>query len=76
MSWSISSTKYPSHRGMIRQIFQKSRGELSINIRDLLDRRERLASRHRNLELELNRLPVGDDVDKTYSDKFPTLTKR
>ena len=50
--------------GSIRQILQKSRGELSINIRDLLDRRERLASRHRSLELELNRLPAGDDVDQ------------
>jgi len=30
----------------------------------LLDRRERLASRHRSLELELNRLPAGDDVDQ------------
>jgi len=50
--------------GSIRQVLRKSRGELSINIRDLIDRRERLVSRHRNLELELNRLPAGEDVDQ------------
>ena len=48
----------------VRQVLQKSRGELSINIRDLLDRRERLASRHRSLEQELGRVPAGDDVDQ------------
>lgn len=53
-----------SAEGSVRKTLVESRGEVASHISDLLDRRERLASRLRALELELNRIPAGGDVDQ------------
>ena len=67
-----------STESAIRQVLHESRGPVALELRDLLDRRERLADRLRKLELELNRIPVSDDgkdVFRELSNVNQTLGK-
>jgi DNA sulfur modification protein DndD len=50
----------------VRRALGKSRGQVANELRGLLERRERLSSQLRSLDLELNRIPVGDPNEDLF----------
>jgi DNA sulfur modification protein DndD len=55
-----------SVEGNIRGVLRKSRGQVASDLRSQLERRERLSSQLRSLDLELNRIPVGDPEEDLF----------
>lgn len=50
----------------IRRVLQESRGPVALELKELLDRRERYSNQVRALELELNRIPPGDPDEDLF----------
>jgi len=50
----------------LRRVLRDSRGQIANELRELLDRRERLVNRLRSIEMELDRIPVGDPDEDLF----------
>ncbi|MGH9745072.1 MAG: DNA sulfur modification protein DndD [Candidatus Acidiferrales bacterium] len=55
-----------SVEGEVRRVLRESRGEVAYEIRDLLERSERLSNQLRSLDTELNRIPAGDPDEDLF----------
>ncbi len=55
-----------SVEGNIKRVLHESRGQVASDLRSHLERRERLSSQLRSLDLELNRIPVGDPEEDLF----------
>lgn len=50
----------------VRGILRKSRSQVASELRGLLERRERLSNQLRALEMEINRIPIGDPDEDLF----------
>lgn len=56
----------PNAESDVRKVLRESRGHVANELRELLDRRERLANRMRSIDMELNRIPLGDPDEDLF----------
>lgn len=55
-----------SVEGEVRRVLHESRGHVANELRNVLERRERLSNQLRSLDLELNRIPTGHPDEDVF----------